>query len=524
MKRTLGPLLGMCGAVLLSTSVTLGALFFGFASWLTRVPLVTALVVLALSALWSHGQLTAWLRARSLAAALGQTLASIVVVTALVVGANVMAARHPRQLDVTTAGVNRLSPQSEQVAARLQKPVRITAFYEAVDREAIELDALLTRYEALTDKLTVRRFSPTQDTAEVAAFGIRGEGPRVVVETAWDDAPTRREARFRLTAGGLDHEELLTNALVRATLDKTRRIYVFTGHGESEPQDDGPTGLKLAALDLASEGYEVVELPLLTVGQIPDDASLVVVAGPTQAYVEREVTALDAWLTEGGSALLMLEPQVDAGLSAVLGALGVQLNADVVLDMSPFGSLFGGPDTATGVEYADHAITRPLGSSMTLFPRARSLSINPIPETVQTALVKTGERAWGESSIGTSTRPEAGLALGWNDGEVKGPVPLVAAVERMPKTKVSRVVVTGDVSFIQNKYLGAGANKSLLLNAVAWLALDDAHIAVRPRTRSGNAIFLTPTQREGIAFATLYVMPTALLCLGLSVWLARRRR
>jgi hypothetical protein len=223
--------------------------------------------------------------------------------------------------------------------------------------------------------------------------------------------------------------------------------------------------------------------------------------------------------------LLLVEGPGDKGLGGLLGALGVQLGDDVVVDLSPFGSVFGGPDTAAGVAYAEHAITTPLRSAMTLFPRARSIALNPIPDVAQAALVLTGEKAWGERSLAQGALPPAGTALQLDEGEVAGPVPLAAAIERATEDgkHLVRAVVVGDATFCANQAYGAGANKGFARNALAWLAEDDAQLSVRPPSRGGNVLFLTPTQREGIAFVTFSVIPTLLLCAGLSVWVARRR-
>ena len=82
----------------------------------------------------------------------------------------------------------------------------------------------------------------------------------------------------------------------------------------------------------------------------------------------------------------------------------------------------------------------------------------------------------------------------------------------------------GDSSFATNEHHRIGANRNLMLNMTGWLTADDSKIAIRPKSRGANLIVLTPTQRDGIAFFVLYVLPVALLSLGLGIWLVRRQR
>jgi hypothetical protein len=68
------------------------------------------------------------------------------------------------------------------------------------------------------------------------------------------------------------------------------------------------------------------------------------------------------------------------------------------------------------------------------------------------------------------------------------------------RTENTRLAVLGDSSWITNQFRSLGANRNLVLNLFGWLTEQDDKIAIRPNTRGGNLIVLTPEQRERVAF------------------------
>lgn len=527
-KRALGTFLGACGAVVLATSLLFALMFPDASSWLTLGPIAFSLIALALWLALSYEKLTERLSQRS-GVFLVVTAGSSVAILALLAGAHYLLAQSPVSWDLTARKVHSLSEQSIKVVAALNEPVRITAFYEKSQPELAKLEDLITAYRRHSDKIEYRSLSPRVAIEEAKKFEVTQGGPRVFVETRWDDPALRRVSRFSIDMKSLNHEEELTNAILKSLQEERPKIYMVTGHGEAESTDPGPFGYKKSVEDLTAEGYDVLPLNLVVSLRIPDDAAAVLIAGPQQALLSPEIEALRTYLLRGGRAAILLEPQKEHGLDSLLGSYGIQVNDDLVIDLSPFGSMFGGgPDTAIATDYAEHPITEKFSGAASVFPQARSLSINPGTSASLVALVRTGDRAWGETDVGGASG-----TLEWNEGEVRGPVTLAIAAEvRFDKEKAgqgklttgTRIVVVGDASFAANQYRGLSANRNLFLNVMGWLTEQEHRIAIRPRSRGSNLIILSPAQREGIAFFVLYGLPVALLSFGLGVWLVRRQR
>ena len=102
---------------------------------------------------------------------------------------------------------------------------------------------------------------------------------------------------------------------------------------------------------LKNDNFEVAKLTLAQEGKVPDDATVIVVAGPKTDYFAPEVDALRAFLKKGGKLLLLLDPvdKPDAppltNLIALAKEWGITVGNDVVVDASGMGRMIGaGPE------------------------------------------------------------------------------------------------------------------------------------------------------------------------------------
>lgn len=520
--RAAGTFVGACGAVVFVTSVLFSFAFPGASAWLTLVPIGVSLAALGFWISVSWRVIGERLSQRS-GVYVVLTVLNALVLLALMTAVFFFLSRSPVSIDVTTRGIHGLSPQTEKLLGALQEDVLVSVFYERGSPEALLLDGVLAGYREGSARVSYRLLSPTRDIEEVTRYGVSQSGPRVYVEVPSAGGRAAGLTRFALDLAAMDHEEKLTNAIMKVTQRQRPRLYFLTGHQEGSLAGSHPEGFSGLAQDLVNEGYDVAELNLLSGDRIPADAAVVVVAGPQRALLPPEVEGLKNYLGVGGALALLLEPRAAHGVEGLLQSVGVQVNDDVVLDLSPFGTMFGGgPTTAVATEFSDHPITAALAGSNAVFARARSLSLNPGTAAETWALVRTGRYAWGESGD-----VEEGAEMAWDEGEVRGPVTLAVSAEQPSEGatgRPTRVFVSGDASFASNQYLSLSANRNLILNAIGWLAAQDDKVAIRPRRRGANLLVLSPAQREGIAFFVLYVLPVMLLSLGLGIWLVRRQR
>ena len=80
------------------------------------------------------------------------------------------------------------------------------------------------------------------------------------------------------------------------------------------------------------------------------------------------------------------------------------------------------------------------------------------------------------------------------------------------------MVVIGDRDFASNRLLDALYNRDLVLNAVRWLASDEARIALTDKAWTPNQDPLTLQQTVAYIYFLAFALPEALLLLGIYAW------
>ena len=427
--------------------------------------------------------------------------------------ANYIVAHNPKSWDLTRAQIHNLSPDTVKTLEGLGEDVIAYGFYRADEPAYQGLQDLFSRYEQRSPRFKYEFIDPHKDPMRVEQFGIREDGPRVVVRVG------ATESRFQEIT-----EEALTNAIVKVTHSSAKKLYFTTGHGEADFDDEGPTGLSGVRARMENEGLQPERLNLGAGQEIPRDAEAVVIAGPAKPFQPGEVQALRRYLDAGGKAYVMVEPNIESGLELLLEDHNVQADDAIVID--PVSRLFGASEAIPVVQsYNEESeITRDFTLN-TVFPTARPLTVlrGTASNAVASPLALTMPSAWGETEI-------HGAEIQQGEHEKGGPFPLVVTVTRdtreaaHKRSDQARLVVAGDRDFATNKYRAAYGNEDFFLNGLNWLAAQTERITIRPRLREASRLYLSPVQQAGIFFLTVDILPVTLLGLGLVVWMIRRSK
>jgi ABC-type uncharacterized transport system involved in gliding motility auxiliary subunit len=319
-----------------------------------------------------------------------------------------------------------------------------------------------------------------------------------------------------------------------------KKVYFLIGHNERPIEASagegggwalGPDSFGRAADSLVNETYAVEPLLLANREAVPEDASAVIVAGPTRPLLAAELTALERYVAGGGGLLIAVDPRAQTNLYDLLGDWGISLGDDVVVDRAL--AVFGQATTPIAQEYAgDHPITELLREPA-IFPMVRSVDA---AEAVYTVLAKTGGDSWAERDL------EGWRASGraeYDEQDLLGPVPIAVAGSPPSGGEPSaahdvhggaaalaepgRLVVFGDSDFATNEYLDALRNKDLFVNSVNWLAGDLSQISVRPNVSRASSFQMSQEQFRRIQYLSLFVLPEAIAVFGVLMWWMRRK-
>jgi ABC-type uncharacterized transport system involved in gliding motility auxiliary subunit len=428
---------------------------------------------------------------------------------------NYISTRHHHRFDLTEQGVFSLSPQSVNVVKSLTDDLQIQAFVEGGVNP--ELRDLLENYQYQSSKVKFELIDPDRQPETAEKYHI----------TAYNTV--RFEYGKELTTISQPTEENITNAIIKVTRSTRKTVCFIEGHGEPDIGDvQNAHALSSVKQALTNENYEVKKVLLASMANVPEDCSVVVVAGPQKPYLESELAALGAYLDGGGRALMLLPPRNGAEFEPLLSKWGVKLGNDVVVDQLI--RLFQGP--ALGLSplvntYAAHEITRDF-KQRTVFPMTRSVHADAAGKKgLQiTELVKTSPSSWGETDLDALfQRSEASFDAAT---DTKGPVPIAvvttADLKQMGSDKqgTTRLAVYGSVEFATNREVdGTYYNRDLLLNTVDWLAGQADLLSIRPRAIRASRVQFTAEQGTVIFYLSVLLVPELLLIAGIAVWWRR---
>ena len=409
------------------------------------------------------------------------------------VGINYLSYRYNLRWDVTEARQHTLTESTIRVIKALKQKVEIIAFYVGIPPKYLE-DSF-REYERLSKgKITTEIIDPIVQIGYAAQFGsvISGKERKVIVRSRGE----RRDIDF--TNQPLTREQL-TNAIIRVTRD-TRIVYFVTGHGEYDISDDSDKGLSTLVKLLTQNNIETKKLMLGIDKKIPDDSSVLIIAGPRNPLVEEEEDIIKAYLERGGDALFLIEntPMTTTDrplteqekfknptLNNILNHWGIDIADDIVVDLdSHIGKDVGCPATRN---YLSHrAIVKDL--DYTFYIRPRSISaLEDRRESIKIAplvLTASERNSWAETDTTLHVQFDEGL-------DKPGPVPIAYVIwepkeEDNPSDTLiplraqagtgTRIIVFTDADFLSNLFIGQYSNAEMGLNVINWLSELDYQV------------------------------------------------
>jgi len=426
--------------------------------------------------------------------------------------------------DLSYGAPTRPTPATLSLVQASSRPVEIYLFFA---KGGPVLAEIADYFEALQEQgAQVHVLDQALDIELARSLGVARNGT-VALRSGerrenWYLGEERDEARRHVK----DLEEGMRTRLSKVTRE-LKTIYMTYGHGERMEgragQNDRPAASQFHQLAKALNA----KIKRLGVAegfgeQVPADAEMVVIHGPTAPFQPAEVEQLQAYLRRGGALLLLLDPGMAHGLEPVLKTLGMSAPGKTLANDREFlrqtqtradhGFLFSR-------SFVNHRAVRSLGESVrnaALLVRDAGQLLRDAqgnPEARVTFLARTRPFTF-EDANGNWTFDEA--------SEKRGLFELVAAVEvPAAEAREARAIVASDSDILADGMVSNEANAAFGLDASLWLLRDDA--------TSGNVagaddvpIRHTRDQDTLWFYASTFAVP--LLTLGLGLASLRRRR
>jgi ABC-type uncharacterized transport system involved in gliding motility auxiliary subunit len=399
------------GLFLMTAGVTAGLVSENW-GLLPLVFIIAGAVVIGGWLIWQNQQNNWWGRRSTQTStnALFATLAFLAILGLI----NFLGTRYNWRTDLTETKLFTLSPQSRELVRSLETPVKVWVF----DANQTPLDRdLLENYRRQNPKFNFEYVDPRGRPGLTRKFGVKEDG-----EVYLESGEKRQLVQVVSQQEPLS-EIKVTNSLQQMTNLSSAKVYFLQGHGEHQISGS-EEGISQAIKALSDRTYTTLPLNLAEKSSVPQDANVVVIAGPKRALFESEVNALRQFLNRGGNLLLMIDPSIDPKLNSLFAEWGIKLDNRLVVDVS--GSVGLGPAAPLVREYGKHPISKDFGNGISFYPLARPIDIVPVPGVQATPLLitKPYPDSWAESDLESEN-------LKFNpESDRKGPLTLGVALTR----------------------------------------------------------------------------------------------
>ncbi|MCA9618244.1 MAG: Gldg family protein [Myxococcales bacterium] len=328
--------------------------------------------------------------------------------------------------------------------------------------------------------------------------------------------------------------------LIKVVRDR-RTVYLTVGHGELNESTD-PKSLRTVSLMrklVESQNYSLKNLGLAQGlgSEVPKDADVVLVLGPSEAFSEGEVESLKRYAEGGGKLLLALDPDAKVDLAPLAAIAGIAWRDKLVLnDQILYRMKRDDSDKRILVakRFSSHASVSTLSKNAArgaavLIPGAAPLDKLDGAEGFQID--------FAVKSVPGSYVDEDGSFSRDGDSEKEGTFNLVAAVSRPvapadgakkddkapgdPSGEM-RAIVIGDGDVFTDPVMDyATTNRLLFLEALRWLGGEESFSGEITETED---IRIVHTKGEDQVYFYTTILGVPSLVLGLGLFYTRRRR
>ena len=430
------------------------------------------------------------------------------------------------RFDITATRVFTLAPQTVQVLDDLDTRVRANAFFVETQSSPIKEAAedLLNEFARRSSNFEYRFVDPEFSKSIALQYDVT-DYPTIVFESVEEG---KRQAISTLT-----EQEFVTGILVSTGVSQ-KRVYFLTGHNEAYTTRDPLTGttdeqgFDFAVQGMQRDNYSVPPLNLSQTGEVPDDAAVLVIAGPQGNLDSTELSALTDYVTGGGRLIVLTDPDTPITFVDFLAQWGVQLGGKSVADAisNVGGNMLTPLLQRSNVQYSTaggSGITDRL--DVTFFPDVTSvelvLPIADMPPHIRILpLGLTTPVSWLETDVEDVRYDQLEDTLG--PFFVAATIEASGMLDEPERHELARFVIFGDSDFAKNKFFYSNDNADFFLNSINWLAEDYELISIRPKPFPFRQLVVNTREREFIKWSSWFVPPSVMILLGGFVWWRRR--
>lgn len=447
----------------------------------------------------------------------GQVAVLTVLAIILAVVVNLIVGQVPsnyKEFDISDSRIYSVSDTSKAYLAGLQEDVELVVTASEEDTDA-RIAKFLRNYAALSDKISLRFVDPVaypsileEYETQMDAVAVRCTSSGKTTTVPFMDMIVYDETYLtyyqQYVETGFDAEGQITSAIDYVISDSKYVIYQTTGHGETTLPSTVTDAIEKANLQLDS-------VSMLMDGGIPEDCSLLLVAGPSSDLADDELEMVRTYMQDGGQVMLLLGETTDLpNWSSLLGEYGLEMADGFIADLERYYQEMNNPYAIFPTLSTSSTITSGMSSNdlVLLLYSCGLIQTEPARDTITvTPFMTTSANA-----LAVSLEAQDGVAGTY----------VLGAVAQEENT---RLTVISSISLVDESILSTFTNTvnlNVFMSALTDGFEDVSDITIPAKSLSVQYNMVDNARIWGLIYTVL--APVLVVVVGLLYWNKRRKQ
>ncbi len=478
---------------------------------------------------------------------LQDTIMGFMFLLPILVGINYIAVMRNYNFDLSAKGKFSLSLISKSIIKNLDKDIEIIGFYPrpleadgpgsslALSRIRPDLEIFLDQYQAASPRIKSKFVNADVELDKLSDFGQMSNGNILVrskreIQSNNSSLYNEEKISIKEISDLEDLERKLTSAIINVSTPK-RKVYFTSSNGER--YGAAFSNLNNERISQFTNSINYLNCQINELGyaegwpkEIPDDADLVAIIGPTTKLNEKAQEAIQKYVLEkNGKLFISAEPKGNEDFSWLLQKAGIRYQTTMLTQQSEK------PHFILAKKVLTHPITELISKKEIglVYPFSGYLETysdanNPFKFSSQFFL-ESGEDNFPDANGSGKLLPNT----------TKGNFKLAVSLQTLAKTtneklednkqskNEGRLVFFTGTSWLTDQFISYNLNRNLALASISWMFQEKIINEIPKRTEDVKTINLTDNQKIMVWFIGIFLYPGIIIAAGSYYVISRRK-
>lgn len=437
-------------------------------------------------------------------------------------------------IDLTTDKIYSISEETKTKLANLDKEVKIELIN--LSEYAYLLD-FTNKYAQLNSNIIVERIDDLTSRADIMnEYNLESTDNLLIIKSGDKERLLNTYDLYTYDYTTYEQiditEEAITNAIIEVTIEDKPNIYFLEGHNYYDM-----SYFHLLKDDMISEANNVLNLNLLTVEKVPEDCDCLVITTLKEDITEMERDSLINYSNNGGKILLLADANIlgidTPNFNKILDLYGFSISKGMLLEQDQNQMIYGSPEFI--ISQIDTSIfnqNSKMNMNICVIDSGRiefkdEDTLNNLG-VIYNTLAKTSDIAFLRTNFEISS-------ISKTNQDIDAAESIIGALVKrtLESGKTAEMIVYSNAVFATNQQINMNntyemyANKlcnndDVAINSVSYLTQRTDTITIR---KDADSVSYTATETQhNIIMAIIFLVPAAIIVLGIIVWQVRRRK